>query len=457
METKKIKLKELKLWDENPRFPEEYFKKTETELINYFFIKEPRRMFDLAKSILENFELIPLERLVVWKSEAGLIVLEGNRRLAIYKLLNNPNLIHNSKISSFFVNASEKTKVTEEFEIECILVTDKDVGLNYVAIKHLEKGYSNWQESERINFQRRKGMSLGESEIVKHEMNNIVKNLNLPKEIIDRILGKGYLTTFYRVIAGSPAKKYFNYEISDNKLIIKDKDFDSKLKIIIWQLIKGIDSNNNPLNSRTLNTNEEIEKYLNGIEINTEIKKTNNEIDNCFKENINVLGEKKREFIIPNDSKSRKTSILRLDDTLFGKSLNLKKGKTNNLYRAIDKIYEQNKNNESNLEIVLPVIGMSLRLILETAAREYYKVERVNSSEDRVYKRFIDKVKEDYKTQQNKSEELNSTALMDILSNNFEAFLSKYAHGNIIYTKSDILKISKIIGEILEKYFGRTK
>ena len=59
------------------------------------------------------------------------------------------------------------------------------------------------------------------------------------------------------------------------------------------------------------------------------------------------------------------------------KNETLVKAWLNNLYWAIDKIYEQNKNNKNELEIVLPIVGMSLRLILDVAAREYYSEEEL--------------------------------------------------------------------------------
>lgn len=457
MKIKKIKMNELKLWDENPRFPQEYFRKTEKELVEYLFRKEYNRMMDLSRSIIENFNLIPLERLVAWKSEFGLIVLEGNRRLAVYKLLNNPNIISDKKVSTFFKENSKRVKVQNNFEVECILVDDKKFGLKYVEIKHLEKGYSNWQESERINFQKRKGMSLGESNIVKHELTTIVKNLDLPKELTDSILGKGNLTTFYRVMAGTPAKKYFNYEISDNKLKIGDKNFNSKLKVIIWHLVKGKDFKGNILNTRTLNTNEQIEKYLDGLKFDKEIKKTGEEIKNSYREKIDVFGKKIKEFNLPTETnKLRKTPILKVNDKLFGKTLCLKKGKVNNLYNAIDRIYNQNKHNDQNLEAILPILGMSLRLILDVAAREYYRSNGSSSNEDALYKKFIGEIKKEYKSL-GRSEDLNFISLNDIFTINFEAYLGKYAHGNIIYDKPTILKVSKIIGEILEKYFGNRK
>ena len=53
----KIRVTDLKLWDENPRFPEECFGKSEKELINFLFTKkgEKEKLKELAKSIIESY------------------------------------------------------------------------------------------------------------------------------------------------------------------------------------------------------------------------------------------------------------------------------------------------------------------------------------------------------------------------------------------------------------------
>jgi hypothetical protein len=38
---------------------------------------------------------------------------------------------------------------------------------------------------------------------------------------------------------------------------------------------------------------------------------------------------------------------------------------------------------------------------------------------------------------------------------NIDGVLSKYAHGNIITQKADILKASVVVGDILEEYFKK--
>ncbi len=458
MKEEKIKITDLKLWSENPRFPKEYFNKSEKELINYLFNKkgEKEKLKDLAKSIIENINLIPWERLIVYSGEDEYVVLEGNRRVIIYKLLLNPSLLEDKKLSSIF----EKSKgiIDNSLKVDCLVTDNMEKGLKYVELKHLETGYKSWGEPEKNNFKRTRG-SEEEKIIIKTEIDKIVRNLDIPEKLKEDVLGHGFVTTFYRIIAEATARKHFGYEIKDNNLLIKDKDFKDKLKIIIWNVLNKKDSKGKKLDSRSLNKIEEINKYLTSLDVKKEISKLNEEIKSSYETKIDVFNKKTKEFVSPTEKKqknSRKTKIQMPNGKLFGKSLFLKQGPVNNLYCAIDKVYEQNKNNESSLHIVLPIIGMSLRLILDIAAREYYKEkgDKEISKSDALYKKFIKEVKEKYRNMY-EQEKLNYVSLDDIFKMDFEALLGKYAHGNIIFEKSQILTTSKIVGEILEIFFRR--
>ncbi len=267
MKKQEIQISKLTLWDENPRFPEEYFRKTETELIDFLLTKkgEKEKLLELAKSIIDNInEITPWERLIVYKRENDYIVLEGNRRLMVYKLLLNPKLTTIAKIREFFNKAKLKVKINKNFSLECLVTTDKDEGLKYVELKHLESGYKSWGESEKNNFKRRRG-SADEKLIIKTEIDAVVKKLDFPQEFKDTILGKGYVTTFYRVVAENAAKEFFGYKIENKQLKFEDKNFEEKLKVIIWDLLNKKNKNGNKLDSRSLNKKDDIIKYLAGI------------------------------------------------------------------------------------------------------------------------------------------------------------------------------------------------
>ncbi len=456
-----FKITDLNLWDENPRFPEEYFNKSESELIEYLFNKkgEKEKIIELAKSIIENFDIVPWEKLIVWDSGRKKITLEGNRRLMVYKLLLNPNLISDSKIKKIFSEGQAKTKITNDFSVECLVTNDKEHGLRYVELKHLEKGYKGWGESERNNFRRRRGRK-NEEVIIKTEIDKRVKDLNIPQDIKDKILGHGYVTTFYRVTTTSPAKDFFGYEINGEQLEIKDPKFDKKLKVIIWNLLNKKaykelfdelkNGEKDKLNSRTLNKSENIIKYLQSI-TDEDIKRAEKEISSSIKETINIFGEKTKEIQLT-EKPLRKTPITKQKDLIFGRKLQLQEGKVNTLYSGIDDIYEKFKHNETQLNKVLPILGMSLRLILDVASREILGIDK-----DSAYKEFLDKAKREMKMSKVDKNFLSLTNTWIDGSENMEGILAKYAHGNIPVDKGNILNLSKIVGDILEFYFGKNK
>ncbi len=456
MREEKINLSDLKLWAENPRFPQEYFNKSEKELINYIFNKkgEKEKLKDLSKSIIENIKLIPWERLIVYNDGEQYTVLEGNRRLIIYKLLLNPSLLDDKKLASIF----EKSKgiINNSLKVDCLVTENLENGLKYVELKHLETGYKSWGEPERNKFKITRGKA-GDKEILKMEINKIVKKLDFPQKLKDDVLGHGFVTTFYRIVAETPAKNYFGYNISDNTLDIRDKQFEDKLKIIIWDVLNKKDSRGEKIDSRSLNKTEDVTKYLQNLNIEKEIPRLDEKIKYSYKTKVDVYNNRKKEFVSPtekNKINNRKTSILLSENKLFGKTLSLKKSKVNNLYWAIDKIYEQNKNVSKNLETVLPIIGMSLRLILDVAAREYYTEEELKK-ENTPYRKFLKEVKSKLREESNYKNLGTLTLSWLVNQENFENILDHYAHDSVVYMENDILKLSKFIGEILERFFGR--
>ena len=132
-----ISVKNLSLWDENPRFPNHYFNKTETELIKYFG-SEKFKLIGLAEEMVKDFDLPQLEKIVVYKMNSKNIVLEGNRRLAVYKLLNNPELIDDTKLKNQFISLKSKIKINDNFQLECLVTEDQEEGFRYLERKHMK-------------------------------------------------------------------------------------------------------------------------------------------------------------------------------------------------------------------------------------------------------------------------------------------------------------------------------
>jgi len=266
MKTQTLKIRDLLLWDENARFPDKYYNNDEKVLMNYFSNKSEYKIKQLIEAITKDFDLPQLEKLVVWNDEGNFIVLEGNRRITAYKLLVDPEICDNSKLKKFLYEQKEKISIDNDFSIECIVTTDKAEGFRYIDRKHANGNNEvSWQEPERVNYSTRRG-SESWNNTLKMGITNVVRDLDIPEELKDRILGKGFVTNFFRAITSTPAKKKYGYKIlDDGTLEIENSDFSKELKVVIYSILKKEDLQGNKIDSRTLNKKEKIEDFIQSI------------------------------------------------------------------------------------------------------------------------------------------------------------------------------------------------
>ena len=266
---KQIPVQKLSLWDENARFPDEYFRKSELTLIEHFLNKKDFKIKEFAKEIVSEFDLPQLEKIVVLELGHKNIVLEGNRRLVVYKLLINPLLVPNESLRKFFIGLKYYVKIDQSFKLEANVTSIKEDGLRFVDRKH-NKGNNeiNWGEAERRNFAIRRSRGK-DKDVLRVELANAVKKLDLPKTIKESVLGRGYVTTFYRIVDSDAARRKLGYFISkDRKIQFKNKKiFQDLLKIIVFNILRKKDFNGKEINSRSLNKSNSIDNYVNSLKI----------------------------------------------------------------------------------------------------------------------------------------------------------------------------------------------
>ncbi len=333
-----IKIKDLILWDENARFPDKYYNSDEKELINYFVSKPEYKIKQLTEAIVKDIEYPQLEKLVVWNDEDNFVVLEGNRRLTVYKLLVNPALTQNKKLHKYLLEQNSNLMIDENFELECLVANDKEEAFIYIDRKHANGNNEiNWGEVERVNYTSRRGSETANNHI-KLGITSIVKDLDLPEEMKEKILGKGFVTNFFRVITTTPAKKKYGYKILENgTLEIENKNFEKELKVVIYNLLNKEDFDGKKIDSRTLNKTEHIEEFIKSIDhedaekVDTEITKNSTE---------NLFGDK---------SINIGNSNIKLPKTEFGDSKNVSKPIPTGLFHSADVPF---KINNSNLRIL---------------------------------------------------------------------------------------------------------
>lgn len=327
----KIAIKNLSLWDENARFPEEYFKKTEKELISYFLAKKKEfKIADFAKEVVAEFDLPQLEKIVVLELNGKSIVLEGNRRLTVYKLLISPSLAKDSQTRKLFSELQKQVNIGENFEIEVNSTSIKEEGLRFVERKHNKNNNEiGWGEAERRNFAIRRA-SNSNKDVLRVELANAVKKLALPDDLKESVLGKGHITTFYRIVDNEVAQKKLGYSVlNDGQIKIKDQNkFDDLLKIITYNVWtkKGFDGRD--IDSRSLNKMEAIEDYLKSIK-SKDTNKVDKEVESQTVEDL--FGG--QAVIKKSGGKSKPISTLR--KFLINSSLYINSSRINDIYNEL--------------------------------------------------------------------------------------------------------------------------
>ena len=271
----KIPIKELSLWSENARLPSKYFNVDERGLIEYFLSDKRSKILELANEIVADFQLPQSERLIVHDSGDKKTVLDGNRRLIVYKLLINPTLINNPGLQAKFKKLKDAIHIDGNLPLDCLVTNDLDTGLHYVARKHL---YNNnevrWGSVEIAHHKTFRG-SVKQNDLLKVEITKLIETLDFPALWKDQVLGYGFVTTLWRLIEQEPAWAVFGFSLGDNnKLIFSDKDFPKKLRVIMFDVLHKRGFDDKPFSRLQ---NPEIEKYLEQIP-ETDYKRVDSEI-----------------------------------------------------------------------------------------------------------------------------------------------------------------------------------
>ncbi len=112
--------------------------------------------YDIAKSIT-HYGIFPDEFPIVTKEQNKIIVIEGNRRLAALKALNNPEIVpaFQKKLSSIKTNKISKIKV--------VLAPSKEAATTLIANKHtinLKKGWKPLRQAYFYKSQMDNGKSI---------------------------------------------------------------------------------------------------------------------------------------------------------------------------------------------------------------------------------------------------------------------------------------------------------
>lgn len=144
---KNIKLDDLKFDARNPRLPMRLQGITDESKVIDYMVKYGN-IVELMLSIAETGYSDAEPLLVVGEFKDNYIVVEGNRRLAALKLLNNPELakVRSQSIKDVIANAIYIPR-----EIPCILYPRREDVLDYLGYRHIT-GVKDWGALEKARY-----------------------------------------------------------------------------------------------------------------------------------------------------------------------------------------------------------------------------------------------------------------------------------------------------------------
>lgn len=268
----KIPLKDLNLWSENPRFPQTYMGKPENELIDYIVSVPHYKIMAFGKEVVEDFDMPIFEKFAIYNGEGLNIAYEGNRRLTVYKLLVNPNLCSDTKIREYFTQLKRSVNIDGNFKVDCVISNDKLAVLRYVNRKHLNNNNEvAWGTIENSNAKLRWLDDPNKLDIFQSNISILIRNLDIPSQDKDKVLGRGFVTTLFRILNSRTAAKYFKLVFDDeNNLISGIDNFSHSLQVIIYDILDKKEFKNKKFSR--LNAGE-VEEYLKSIVVFEEVKK----------------------------------------------------------------------------------------------------------------------------------------------------------------------------------------
>lgn len=283
-ETFEYKISSLQLDINNPRIRYMGDGLNQTQVLKILLEKE--KIYELAKKISEEGYFVGEEPIICIENDKK-IVLEGNRRVASLKLLQNPKkYLSTAKANILLQNIIKNNIPIDDYKVRCYIAPNRLLANPIIYERHKGEAVQKWKTGNQYSFvaemYEKDGLSIEDiCEVLNETRGNVLKPLkayNLffeGKEILEREEGVFIdivnfdLTNLERFYGFEPARKLLgiDFDNDNGELIIKlpREEFEKRIIVVFKSLIDA------ERFSREFNKEEEKVKYVNDLKANPNI------------------------------------------------------------------------------------------------------------------------------------------------------------------------------------------
>ena len=272
--TKSLSVVNLHLDAKNPRLGRETSSRAPRDIIQYLF--EHDKAIEVAESIATR-GYFPNEPLLAISEDGNYIVLEGNRRLAALKALREPGLLEGKLHRSVSVLSNRIAELQTLARVPVTIAPNRRATDRQIAGRHIGTPVLAWQAENRASFILEKleegysnddlrdelGFTLAHIQKARQTraIANMARSLDLPEEVKAKLESPRakIFTTIERVFDSSVGQDYLMVKSDPDNGIrgsTTKKEFVRGFKKLVEDVALG------KQDSRTLNTNDNIEAYF---------------------------------------------------------------------------------------------------------------------------------------------------------------------------------------------------
>lgn len=214
----------LLLDESNPRFAESVT--GQDDAVTALLLDGASKLINLAKDIVEQGTLNPTEIPVAVEEDNGLVVIEGNRRLASLKLLANPELAKaaGDKLGTNLVKSFTDIAKTDSAptDMDVYVAADREAARHWIELRHTGEnhgvGVLEWASWQANNFRRKRGSQADRATIFCNAVEvTFPDDADLLRDI--RYVRRTKLTTLGRLVADPEVRGSFGFAFEDDELV----------------------------------------------------------------------------------------------------------------------------------------------------------------------------------------------------------------------------------------------